>query len=193
MFTPDSRYRRSPVIATVNAAGQQIHAAELRIPPKTPGAFQHRVHEAERIDSLANQYYRDPLAWWRIADANPAFATPDELLGNSRWRTERIAVIPPAGAAPWAQTLAAVAAIAGVARIARAPSYRLITELHTVAGEPVEVVREQIDEAVNVTFHAQVTPPAALAGVLTVAGFTVIGRDAIERTGQPIIIPPERG
>jgi hypothetical protein len=193
MFTPDSRYRRSPVIATVNAAGQQIHAAELRIPPPTPGAFQHRVNEAERIDSLANQYYRDPLAWWRIADANPAFATPDELLGNSPWLTERIAVIPPAGAPPWAQTLAAAAAIPGVARIVRDPSYRLITELHTVAGEPVEVVREQIDEAVIVTFHAQVTPPAALAGVLTAAGFTVIGREAIERIGQPIIIPPERG
>jgi hypothetical protein len=46
---------------------------------------------------------------------------------------------------------------------------------------------------VIVTFHAEVTPPAALAGVLTAAGFTVIGRDAIERTGQPIVIPPERG
>lgn len=193
MFTPDSRYRRSPVIADVNAAGQSIHAAELRLPPPTPGTFQHRIDEAERIDSLANRFYRDPLAWWRIADANPAFATPDELLGNSPWVTERIAVAPPAGPLSWSAILAAAAALPGVARLQRDPSYRLIVELHTVAGELVEVVSEQIDEAVIATYHAGVADPAALAAAFTSAGFTVLGREPVTRTGQAIIIPPGGG
>lgn len=190
MFTPDSRYRRSPVIASVNAAGQSIHAAELRLPPPTIGTFQHRVEEAERIDNLANRYYHDPLAWWRIADANPAFATPDELLGNSPWITERIAVAPPAGPTSWAATLAAAAALAGVAKLRREPGYRLIVELHTVAGERVEVVREEIDEVVIATYHAAVTDRAALIAVFTSAGFTVVGREPVARTGEAIIIPP---
>jgi hypothetical protein len=193
MFTPDSRYRRSLVIATVNVAGQPIHAAELRLPPPTAGTFQHRVEEAERIDNLANRYYRDPLAWWRIADANPALFTPDELLGSSPWITERIALAPPAGPVSWTATLAAAAALAGVAKLVRDPTYRITVELHSVAGDLVEVVTEQIDDAVIATYHAGVTDPAALLAVFTSAGFTVLGRESVTRTGQPIIIPPERG
>jgi hypothetical protein len=192
MFSSDSRYRRSPVIATVNTAGQPIHAVELRIPPPTPGTFLHRVADGERIDGLAHQYYRDALAWWRIADANPAFATPDELLGASPWIVERIALVAPA-AAPWARTLATAEALPGVARLIRVPSYRLVVEPHTVAGELVEVVTEQVDEAVIATYHGGVADPAALLGVFTAAGFSVVGRDALARTGQAIVIPPERG
>jgi hypothetical protein len=193
MFSPDSRYRRSRVIATVNATGQQINAAELRIPPLTPGTFQHRVQEAERIDRLANQYYRDPLGWWRIADANPAFATPDALLGNGPWSSERIALTPPAGVAPWAQAIAAAAALAGVSQVVRDPSYRLLVELQLGAGEWVEMVSEQIEEAVLVTYHAKVADLGALLAVFADAGFAVVGRELLARTGRSIVIPPERG
>jgi hypothetical protein len=192
MFTPDSRYRRSAVVATVNLAGQPIHAAELRTPPPTPGTFLHRVEEGERIDNLSNRYYRDPLRWWRIADANPAFVTPDELLGNSAWITERIAVLPPTGAA-WAPTLATAKQLAGVVRLVRDPSYQLVVELHTVAGELVEVVSEQVEEAVIATYHAEVADPVALRAVFTAAGFAVTGVEVLARTGQSIVIPPGRG
>ncbi|HSR98985.1 MAG TPA: hypothetical protein VLM79_18145 [Kofleriaceae bacterium] len=192
MFTSDSRYRRSAIVATVNLDGQPIHAAELRTPPPTPGTFLHRVEEGERIDNLANRYYRDPLRWWRIADANPAFATPDDLLGNSVWITERIALLPPTDAA-WAPSLAAATQLAGVVRLVRDPRYRLTVELHTVGGEPVEVVSEQVDEAVIATYHAEVADPAALRAVFTDAGFAVTGVEVLARTGQSIVIPPERG
>jgi hypothetical protein len=194
MFSSNSRYRRSRLITTVNRAGQPIHAAELRIPPPTGGRFEHRVEEGERIDRLAHRYYRDPLAWWRIADANPAFATPDELLGRSPWATERISLVPPIGlpSAPWAPTLAAAAALAGVAKILREPRHHLVVELHTVAGEPVEVITEAADEAVVVTYNARVVEAGAVAALFEAAGFTVTGREPLARVGQPIVIPPER-
>lgn len=193
MFSSDSRYRRSPATTTVNRAGQPIQAAELRLPPPTPGVFKHRVEEGERIDSLAHKYLRDPLKWWRIADANPAFTTPDELLGSSPWTTERISLHPPADPVPWAATLAAVTALAGGAKLIREPRYRLVVELHTVAGELVEVITEQADEAVIITYNALVADLAAVTATFVSAGFAILGREPISRVGQPIIIPPERG
>jgi nucleoid-associated protein YgaU len=33
---------------------------------------EHRVSEGDRIDNLSARYLGDPLAYWRIADANRA-------------------------------------------------------------------------------------------------------------------------
>jgi hypothetical protein len=194
MFSSDSRYRRSTVLTDTNSAGLPIEVAELRLPPPTEGSFAHVIQEGDRIDNLANKYYREPRKWWRIADANPEFATPGQLLGQAPLRTERIALDHPgAGPAPWAQTLAAAAALVGVARLSREQSYRLSVEPHTVAGERVEVVTEQIDEALLVTYNDLVLELATLIGVFTAAGFTVAGREQLSRVGQPIVIPPDGG
>jgi hypothetical protein len=193
MFSSDSRYRSSPLITTVNRAGQPISAAELRLPPPAPGTFAHLIQESERVDSLAHKYFRNPLRWWRIADANPTFVTPEEMLGTSPWATERIALTPPGAAAPWGRTLAAAGALPGVRKVIRASSYRLLVTPQTVLGQVIEVVTELVDETVLVTYNALVVDPAAVAAVFTAAGFTVTGREAVTRVGQPIVIPPERG
>jgi hypothetical protein len=193
MFTPDSRYRRSKVVTAMNRAGQPIKTVELRLPPRTDGIFQHTVAEGERIDSLAHKFYREPRKWWRIADANPDFPTPDSLLGQSPVVSERIALAPPASPAPWAQALAAGMALPGVLDLARAQAYELLVEPHTVLGETVDVVTEQIQDSVLATYNPLAVDPALLLAAFTARGFVVIGREVVSRVGQPIVIPPDGG
>jgi len=193
MFTSDSRYRRSRVVTAANRAGQPIQAAELRLPPPTAGSFLHAVEEGERIDGLAHKFYRDPRQWWRITDANPAFSTPEQLLGQSPLITELIALVAPTAPAPWAQALAAGAALPGVIGLLRQQTPRLEIEVQIVLGEPIEIVTEQIDEAVLVTYNGLVLDPAALLAIFTSLGFIVAGRETISQVGQPIVIPPGGG
>lgn len=192
MFSSDSRYRRSPVFASANAAGLPIQVADLRLPPPTDGSFAHVIQEGDRIDNLANQYYRDPRKWWRIADANPDFPTPASLLGQSPLLTLRIGLAYPAPPpAPWAETLAAAAALVGVVTLSREQSYRLLVEVHTVGGEPADVVTEQIDEALLVTYHSLVLDLDTILALFTDAGFTITGRDQVTRVGQTVVVPPD--
>ena len=52
-----------------------------RIPDIEPSQYDkiHVVSEGERIDSIANAYYGDPLLWWVIAHANAMKSLPTEL------------------------------------------------------------------------------------------------------------------
>ncbi len=55
-------------------------------PPTQPPIARHRVAEDDRLDLLASRYLGDPLASWRIADANAALdplavtATPGDVV-----------------------------------------------------------------------------------------------------------------
>jgi hypothetical protein len=42
------------------------------VPPTQPPLARHRVADDDRLDLLAGRYLGDPLAAWRIADANAA-------------------------------------------------------------------------------------------------------------------------
>ena len=81
-----------------NAAGR-AHG-DLSAPALHPGfrqpvtAIWHEVTAADRLDTLAAQYYGDSQLWWRIADANDA-DDPDELLVLGR----RIRITHPEGIA----------------------------------------------------------------------------------------------
>lgn len=81
------RNRRHRDLATytrpVGAAGVELELYEPRNTAPTQIELRHRVAPGDRLDLLAARYYGDPLAYWRIVDANPAL-TPDELLEPGR-------------------------------------------------------------------------------------------------------------
>lgn len=55
-------------------------------PPTQPPLARHRVADGDRLDLIAARYLGDPLASWRIADANAALdpvavtATPGDVV-----------------------------------------------------------------------------------------------------------------
>src|SRR5437899_1530708 len=80
MFTKGSRYRNLPQSTHLTAAGENLLGANLRL-IATPGArFQHMVQQRERLDLLAFKYYSDATRWWLIADANPSYSFPTDVL-----------------------------------------------------------------------------------------------------------------
>ncbi|WP_198264480.1 hypothetical protein [sulfur-oxidizing endosymbiont of Gigantopelta aegis] len=46
------------------------------------GILEHTVLHTDRIDLLANAYYKSNRRWWRIMDANPEFLYGFELLDD---------------------------------------------------------------------------------------------------------------
>jgi hypothetical protein len=48
------------------------------IPPQTDD-IQYTVNMNDRIDSLAYQFYKDPVLWWVIAEANDLEILPTDL------------------------------------------------------------------------------------------------------------------
>ncbi|WP_415229945.1 hypothetical protein [Psychromonas sp.] len=47
-----------------------------------PGLVEHTLLHTDRLDHLANDYYKKNRRWWRIMDANPAFFYGFDLLGS---------------------------------------------------------------------------------------------------------------
>ncbi|MEI7770099.1 MAG: hypothetical protein WCI67_08940 [Chloroflexales bacterium] len=94
MFTRSSRYRTQPEVLATDAADRTMRSVEPRPLPPTPGALLHTLAEGERLDTIANAYYRQPLRWWRICDANPDFMSPLALLGQEPIITARFALAP---------------------------------------------------------------------------------------------------
>ena len=80
-FPPTSRYYGLATISAEHADGQTVIYLDRRIVP-LPSTFRllqtHTVTQGERLDNIANAYLGDPLAFWRICDANGAMR-PEEL------------------------------------------------------------------------------------------------------------------
>ena len=47
-----------------------------------PGLAEHTVLHTDRLDHLANDYYRSNRRWWRIMDANAEFLYGFDLLDD---------------------------------------------------------------------------------------------------------------
>ncbi len=47
-----------------------------------PGVVEHTVLHTDRLDHLANDYYKSDRRWWRIMDANGEFLYGFELLDD---------------------------------------------------------------------------------------------------------------
>lgn len=57
--------------------------ADLPEIPLQDGDFQYTVTSTDRIDTLANRFYGDPVLWWVIAVANGMELLPDDLVPDT--------------------------------------------------------------------------------------------------------------
>jgi hypothetical protein len=95
---PDGRYDGLPIAAVTVPDGtgdtREVRYRRRRTLPD-PGAMArldtHAVTEQDRLDLIADRYLGDPLAFWRVADANPVL-DPDTL--TSPDALGRVLVIP---------------------------------------------------------------------------------------------------
>ena len=80
-FGTASRYYGLASLAFVTKDGRTIQYFSRRFIPQ-PQSFAtievHTVAAGERVDVLAAQFFGDPLAYWRLCDANLA-VRPDDL------------------------------------------------------------------------------------------------------------------
>jgi nucleoid-associated protein YgaU len=79
MIFKGSRYANVPVYTVTDARGRTVRALGIRFIPATPAGYLHTVTADDRLDLLANTFYRNPEKFWLIADANTAM-DPDDLL-----------------------------------------------------------------------------------------------------------------
>jgi hypothetical protein len=97
LYGPESRYHGVPLAETTLPGGRRVRYLRRRfLPPLDPlaSAVLHVVHDGDRLDNLAARYLGDPLAAWRIADANDTLRP--EALVEATGRKVRIA-LPGAG------------------------------------------------------------------------------------------------
>jgi hypothetical protein len=80
-FDPTSRYARTPVETYLDDDGREIRYVGRRFLPegsRQPLLAEVDVAQRDRPDLVAQRTLADPLAWWRVADANDAM-DPAEL------------------------------------------------------------------------------------------------------------------
>lgn len=91
MLFKGSRYAGVADLTLAAADGREVTYKKTRLVPPTAAVAGHLVHQGERLDQLADRYFRDAELFWRIADANRAL-WPDELTE----RAGRVVLIPAA-------------------------------------------------------------------------------------------------
>lgn len=76
MIYRNSRYTKTGVEVE---DGHSSFKLRNRITFNTNGAIVHQYSLGDRLDGLANQYYKDPQLWWVILEANPQFRCELEI------------------------------------------------------------------------------------------------------------------
>jgi hypothetical protein len=74
-----SRYENSKPFSEAKGFGG-FRERSLSAPP---GLVEHTVLHTDRLDHLAEQYYKNDRRWWRILDANVQFLYGFELLDQA--------------------------------------------------------------------------------------------------------------
>lgn len=81
LFPPTSRYSGIPTATLTGPDGKPVIYLTRRFLP-SPGDFTllqvYTVKQGDRLDNITAQFLGDPLAFWRICDANNVMR-PDEL------------------------------------------------------------------------------------------------------------------
>jgi hypothetical protein len=190
MFSKISRYRKLSNVVVPDAEGRQLPSRELRLLPTVTGSYQHTVAAGDRLDQLANQYYSQPLQWWNIADANPAFLSPLALLAQDVVATTRFSVSI-TGTPPWSTLFAALQAIVGVENVAVEEDVQLVQQQVTVGAQTITAWVEQIAWVVIVTYNQVNVTTESLTSAIEGAGFTAGPFVDVNQVGQEIIIPPK--
>jgi hypothetical protein len=99
MADPGSRYSTTETAElTVLTMGRtrRLRYLRRRFLPRVDRLLtivEHHVGEGDRLDNLSARYLGDPLAWWRIADAN--LDLEPETLTDEAGRRIRVAVPQP--------------------------------------------------------------------------------------------------
>lgn len=83
MFSKSSRYRNLTESVFLNAKGERLRGADLRLISSPESNALHTVTSGDRLDLLAFKYYGDTTKWWQISDANPHWPFPTDLLDQS--------------------------------------------------------------------------------------------------------------
>lgn len=80
-FAITSRYYATPTTTMATAQGKTVVYLERRFLPSAD-AFAtvqfYTIAQGDRLDNIANKFLGDPMAFWRICDANNAMR-PQEL------------------------------------------------------------------------------------------------------------------
>lgn len=69
------RYKNCKVLEDIDTGEVLLSTREIIDIPKNPNDIYHRVqsHEVHRLDIIAAMYYKNPLLWWVIAQANDIY------------------------------------------------------------------------------------------------------------------------
>ena len=196
MFSKLSRYRRLPDVVTTDAKGRALRSKSVRLLPQVSGDFVHMVEEIDRLDHLAYKYYQQPRKWWRICDANPAFTSPQALLGGEPLVPARfpLNLDDREGQFPWADLLGRLSAQVGVENLQVVEEVQLVPEEQTIGGRQVTLYVEHYERAVIVTYNQMNVSAAELDTVMSKAGqdgLEVGQPEMIGRIGKQIVIPPD--
>ncbi|MGA1870561.1 MAG: hypothetical protein ACMUJM_18655 [bacterium] len=191
MFSRKSRYRKLPDIVTIDVKGRLLKSRTLRMVPDVPGDFYHIVEEVDRLDHLGYKYYKQPIKWWRICDANPQFMSPQALLGKEAIESYRFPLTfnDNSSQPPWSTLLKRLSQEIGIIGVKVNEDVKLILEEQIHDGEQVTVYAEHPERSVMVTYNRMNKNIADLVNIIKDAGFSVGQPQKIDRVGKNIIIP----
>jgi len=189
VFSNQSRYRRVPDVTVTDAGGRQVFAKDIRLSPDVTGTYLHTVNAGDRLDQLASTYYGQPLQYWRICDANPAFLSPLALLGQDALVTTWFPVTALDRDPPWSVLLAALSAHTGVDGVTLVEDVTQEQQRRMVDGKDVTVTAERFTRAVVVTYNRVNVDAVALADVIAGARFAVGPPSDGGQVGRPIVVP----
>jgi hypothetical protein len=83
MFFPGSRYEKTGTYTLTRADGSKITVAKLPLPAKPAILGLHRRLDGQRLDLIANYYFKDATQFWRLCDANDT-PYPDALAAHGQ-------------------------------------------------------------------------------------------------------------
>jgi hypothetical protein len=189
MFSKISRYRNVPVVTAPDATGRELAAVDIRLLPDVTGDFRHTVDGGDRLDQLAYKYYNQPLQWWNIADGNPDFLSPLDLLDKGVVVTTQFPVSV-AGTPPWQAVFQSLLGRLGVEDVQAIENIQLIPkQVDAGGGQKVTIMDQQFSRAVLVTYNRMNVNADTLATLIATAGFTVAPFIELGQLGQDIVIP----
>lgn len=179
----------------VEADGRRSRAVRLRRTPTTNGTFLHTIADGERLDHLAVRYYREPRAWWRLADAAAGFSSPLDLLGLSARLQVRIVLThdDEAGPAPWNVLATRLSGLIGVEDFLFSEEVLLDEGTLAAAGATVPVAGQSFRRSVLVSYNRLTLGEEALMAAIATSGFTAAAAEPVGRIGKQIVIPPASG
>ena len=193
MFYKNSRYYKLDDIVTFDSKGVKHKSKTIRRIPSVTGIFQHNIEEGDRLDLLANRYYKKPARWWRICDSNPDFYSPLDLLGDGVTVTTRFEIESHYDVSPfpWLSIIQQIMVLPGIDKIKKYDRVKELVVISTTIGsKTVNISRERFERYLDIYFNRNMISNKQLRTILVNAGIDVSDPISIGRKGKGITIPP---